>query len=58
MAKVVVVAGRRGALDVVHPFGEVVDTERDGGREQRRHVGQAADDFSAGAREMDPELAE
>ena len=43
--EVVVVAGRRGALDVVHPLGEVVDTERDRGRQQRRDVGEAAEDL-------------
>ena len=36
VAQVVVVAGGRGALDVVHRLGEVVDAERDGRDEQRQ----------------------
>ncbi len=42
-AEVVVVAGRRGAFDVVHALGEVVDAERDRRDEQRQDVGQAAE---------------
>ena len=38
LAQVVVVAGRRRALDVVHRLGEVVDAERDRGDEQRRDL--------------------
>ena len=36
VAQVVVVAGGRRALDVVHPLGEVVDAERDRRDEQRQ----------------------
>ena len=58
MAKVVVVAGRRGAFDVVHRLGEVVDAERDGCHEQRQDLAQAADDLGSWNGQVDAELGE
>ena len=58
LAQVVVVARRRGALDVVHRLGEVVDAERDRGGEQRRDVGSPAKTSADGQRQVQAELRE
>jgi hypothetical protein len=57
VAEVVVVAGGGGALDVVHTLGEIVDPERDRGREQRPDVAKAGQHVGREHRQPEPELA-
>ena len=58
LAQVVVVAGGRGALDVVHRLGEVVDAERDRGDEQRRDLRESRPDIGREDRNVQAEMSE
>src|SRR6185437_7406822 len=47
VAQAVIVTRRRGALDVVHALGKVIDAERNGGDEQGPYVGEALEHVAA-----------
>ena len=58
LAQVVLVAGGGRALDVVHPFGEIVDPERDRRYQQRPDVGEAGEHVERRDRQVQPERSE
>jgi hypothetical protein len=58
VAQVVVVAGGRGAFDVVDPLGEIIDAERHRGGEERRDAAEGIQHLERGAWQMEAELAE
>ena len=58
LAQAVVVAAGRGAFDVVHALGEIVDAERHGGDQQRPDIAERLGEVERRIGQMQAELAE